>query len=80
MDKLTTLYTAEELRDWESFNSFPAMQRSCHQRILNWLCIGESCANGSNTLFQKTYDLDKLSSEAEEAGKAILAKMNPFGI
>ena len=36
-DKLTTLYTAEELLDWESFNSFPAMQRSRHQRILNAL-------------------------------------------
>ena len=66
-DKLTTLYTQQELKD--SFKSFPAiMQRSRHQKILNALCIGEQCSYRLNSLFQKTYDLEKLSSDAKEAG------------
>ena len=78
-DKLTTLYTQQELKDWESFKSFPAMQRSRHQKILNALCIGEQCSYRLNSLFQKIYDLEKLSLEAKEAGEALLDKINPFG-
>ena len=74
--KLTTLYTADELHDWEQFNAFPTMQRSRHQRILNELCLGETCSYGSNSLLQKPYDISQLSTEAEEA---LLAKLNPFG-
>ena len=78
-ERMSTLYTREELQDWEQFSSFPAEQRSRTQKILNSLCVEGKCSSaGGNQVYEK-FDLSELTSRAEETGKEILAKMNPLG-
>ena len=46
VETLTTLYTREELQDWESYQQLPSFQHSQHQRLLNVLCDEDSCSYG----------------------------------
>ena len=62
---MSTLYTREELQDWEQFSSFPAVQRSRTQKILNSLCVEGKCSSaGGNQVYEK-FDLSELTSRAE---------------
>ena len=47
IEKVTTLYTQEELQQWEDYMQLPSFQHSQHQRLLNELCTGDSCSYGS---------------------------------
>ena len=37
-ETLTTLYTMEELKNWENYQHLPSYEKSQHQRLLNVLC------------------------------------------
>ena len=78
-EHMSTLYTSEELKDWEEFSSFPAVQRSRTQKILNSLCIYDQCSSAGSSQVYEKFDLRELTSRAEKTGKEILAKMNPLG-
>ena len=49
VETLTTLYTREELQDWESYQQLPSFQHSQHQRLLNVLCDEDSCSYGGHS-------------------------------
>ena len=76
---MSTRYTREELQNWEQFSSFPAVQRTRTQKILNSLCIEGKCSSAGGSQEYARFDLSELTGHAEEAGKEILAKMNPLG-
>ena len=78
-EHMSTLYTSEELREWEEFSSFPAVQRSRTQKILNSLCVGDQCASAGSSQVYEKFDLRELTSSAKKTGEEILAKMNPLG-
>ena len=76
---MTTLYTREELLNWEQFSSFPAVQRTRTKKILNSLCSEGKCESAGMSEKYERLDLSELTSHAERVGKEILAKMNPLG-
>ena len=78
-ERMSTLYTREELQNWEQFSSFPAVQRTRTQKILNSLCVEGKCSSAGGSKTYERVDLSELTSHAEEVGKEILAKMNPLG-
>ena len=78
-EHMTTLYTREELANWERFSSFPAVQRTKTQKILNSLCSDGKCEEASMSGNYGRFDLKEITSHAERMGKEILAKMNPLG-
>ena len=78
-EHMTTLYTREELTAWERFSSFPAVQRTKTQKILNSLCSDGKCEEASMSGNYGRFDLEEIKSHAENVGKEILAKMNPLG-
>ena len=78
-EHMTTLYTREELANWERFSSFPAVQRTKTQKILNSLCSDGKCEDASMSGNYGRLDLSEITSHAERVGKEILAKMNPLG-
>ena len=78
LETLTTLYTMEELKNWESYEQLPSYQHSQPQRLLNVLCDDESCTyEGQSTM--SGMNIDDLKKHIQEGSKAILASMNPFG-
>ena len=78
-ERMTTLYTREELQNWEQFSSFPAVQRTRTQKILNSLCSEGKCSSAGGSKTYESSDISELTSHAEKVGKEILAKMNPLG-
>ena len=69
----------EELTNWERFSSFPAVQRTKTQKILNLLCSDGKCEAAGMSENYGRLDLKEITSHAERMGKEILAKMNPLG-
>ena len=67
-EHMLTLYTLEELREWEEFSFFPAMQRSRTQKILNALCVSEQCSSAGNSQTYEKFDLEKLTCEKDRRG------------
>ena len=65
--------------NWERFSSFPAVQRTKTQKILNSLCSDEKCEAAGMSDNYGRLDLSEITSHAERMGKEILAKMNPLG-
>ena len=78
-EHMTTLYTREELTAWERFSSFPAVQRTKTQKILNSLCSDGKCEEASMSGNYGRFDIEEIKSHVENVGKEILAKMNPLG-
>ena len=78
METLTTLYTMEELKNWESYQQLPSYQHLQHQRLLNVLCSEDSCSyEGHNTM--AGMNLKDLKKHIQEGSEAVLASMNSFG-
>ena len=67
-EHMLTLYTSKELSEWEQFSSFPAVQRSRTQKILNALCLGDQCSSAGNSQTYAKFDLEKLTTSAKKTG------------
>ena len=78
VETLTTLYTMEELKNWESYQQLPSYQKSQHQRLLNMLCDDESSSYGGHSAMAGM-NLEDLKKHIQEGSEAMLASMNPFG-
>ena len=78
VETLTTLYTMEELKNWESYQQLPSYQKSQHQRLLNMLCDDESCSYRGHSAMAGM-NLEDLKKHIQEGSEAMLASMNPFG-
>ena len=78
METLTTLYTMEKLKDWESYQQLPSFQHSQHQRLLNELCHKESCSYGGHSSLAGM-NLEDFKKHIQEGSEAMLASLNPFG-
>ena len=77
-ETLTTLYTMEELQDWESYQQLPSFQHSQHQRLLNVLCTEDPCSYGGCSTMARL-NLEDLKKHIQEGSEAVLASINPFG-
>lgn len=78
-DRVTQLYTPEELENWEDFKNFPRYMKSTQQKIMNSFCVKEACALESQNLLGKIYNLDGLVENAESRGAELLESLNPLG-
>ena len=74
---LTTLYTMEELENWENYQQLPSFQKSQHQRLLNGLCRDESCSYGGHSAMAGK-NLEDFKKHIPEGSEAMLASLNPF--
>ena len=79
IEKVTTLYTQEELQQWEDYMQLPFFQHSQHQRLLNELCTGDSCSYGSRSPLSEL-DLEVLRQHIKDGSEQVLASINPFGV
>ena len=77
-ETLTTLYTMEELKNWESYQQLPSYKKSQHQRLLNVLCDDESCSYGGHSAMAGM-NLEDFKKHIQEGSEAMLASLNPFG-
>ena len=77
-ETLTTLYTMEELKDWENYQQLPSYEKSQHQRLLNVLCNEDSCSYGGQSALAGM-DLNEFKKHIQEGSEAMLASLNPFG-
>ena len=77
-ETLTTLYTMEELKNWESCQQLPSYEKSQHQRLLNVLCNEESCSYGGHSALAGM-NLEDFKKHIQEGSEAMLASLNPFG-
>ena len=77
-ETLTTVYTMEELKNWESYQQLPSYEKSQHQRLLNVLCNEESCSYGGQSALAGM-NLDEFKKHIQEGSEAMLASLNPFG-
>jgi len=77
-ETLTTLYTMEELKNWESYQQLPSYEKSQHQRLLNVLCNEESCSYGGQSALSGM-NLKDFKKHIQEGSEAMLASLNPFG-
>jgi len=77
-ETLTTLYTMEELQNWEHYQQLPAYEKSQHQRLLNALCNEESCSYGGQSALAGM-GLEEFQQHIKEGSEAMLASLNPFG-
>ena len=77
-ETLTTLYTMEELQNWENYQQLPAYEKSQHQRLLNVLCNEESCSYGGQSALAGM-DLEEFRKHIREGSQAMLESLNPFG-
>ena len=77
-ETLTTIYTMEELKNWESYQQLPSYEKSQHQRLLNVLCNEESCSYGGQSALAGM-NLDEFKKHIQEGSEAMLASLNPFG-
>ena len=77
-ETLTTLYTMEELKNWESYQQLPSYEKSQHQRLLNVLCNEDSCSYGGQSALTGM-DLNEFKKHIQEGSEAMLASLNPFG-
>ena len=77
-ETLTTLYTMEELKTWESYHQLPSYEKSQHQRLLNVLCNEDSCSYGGQSALAGM-NLDEFKKPIQEGSEAMLASLNPFG-
>ena len=76
-ETLTTLYTMEELKNWESYQQLPSYEKSQHQRLLNVLCNEDSCSyRGQSAL--AGMNLDEFNKHIQEGSEAMLVSLNPF--
>ena len=78
IETLATLYTMEELKNWESYQRLPSFQHSQHQQLLNDLCDEDSCAYGGCSTMAGM-NLEDLKKHIQEGSKAVFASINPFG-
>ena len=77
-ETLTTLYTRDELQNWESYQKLPSFQHSQHQRLLNVLYDEDSCSYGGRSTMAGL-NLEDLKKHIQEGSEAVLASINPFG-
>ena len=77
-ETLTTLFTMEELKNWESYQQLPAYKKSQHQRLLNVLCDEESCSYGEHSAMAGM-NLEDFKKHIQKGSEAMLASLNPFG-
>ena len=77
-ETLTTLYTMEELKDWENYLQLPSYEKSQHQRLLNVLCNEDSCSYGGQSALAGM-DLNEFKKHIQEGSAEMLASLNPFG-
>ena len=77
-ETLTTLYTMEELKNWESYQQLPSYEKSQHQRLLNVLCNEDSCSYGGQSALAGM-DLNEFKKHIQEGSEAMLASLSPFG-
>ena len=77
-ETLTTLYTMEELKNWESYQQLPSYEKSQHQWLLNVLCNEESCSYGGQSALAGM-NLEEFQKHIQEGSEAMLASLNPFG-
>ena len=77
-ETLTTLYTMEELQNWEKYQQLPSYEKSQHQRLLNVLCNEESCSYGGQSALSGM-NLEEFKKHIQEGSEAMLASLNPFG-
>ena len=77
-ETLTTLYTMEELKTWESYHQLPSYEKSQHQRLLNVLCNEDSCSYGGQSALAGM-NLDEFKKHIQAGSEAMLASLNPFG-
>ena len=77
-ETLTTLYTMDELKNWESYQQLPSYEKSQHQRLLNMLCNKDSCSYGGQSALAGM-DLNEFKKHIQEGSEAMLASLNPFG-
>ena len=77
VETLTTLYTMEKLKNWDSYQKLPSYQKSQHQRLLNVLCDDESCSYGGHS-DMAGMNLEDLKKHIQEGSEAMLASMNSF--
>ena len=69
-ETLTTLYTMEELKNWESYQQLPSYEKSQHQRLLNVPCNEDSCSYGGQSALAGM-DLNKFKKHILEGSEAI---------
>jgi len=77
-ETLTTLYTMEELKNWESYQQLPSYKKSQHQRLLNVLCDDESCSYGGHSAMAGM-NLEDFKKHILEGSETMLVSLNPFG-
>ena len=77
-ETLTTLYTMDELREWENYLQLPSYEKSQHQRLLNVLCNEDSCSYGGQSALAGM-DLNEFKKHIQEGSAEMLAALNPFG-
>ena len=78
-ETLTTLYTMEELKNWESYQQLLSYEKSQHQRLLNVLCNEDSCSYGGQSALAGM-NLEEFKQHIQDRSEALLASLNPFGV
>ena len=78
-ETFTTLYTMEELKNWENYQQLPTYEKSQHQQLLNVLCNEESCSYGGQSALAGM-NLEEFKKHIQEGSEAMLASLNPFGV